>query len=127
MYDVKVASSVAVYATGVFFKAVWDGNTTSDWAALLDFLHHVLFTCNMAELINSVDVVLVWDDASFSWNAVSAFVHCRANLTVVKTSSSVDGAGLIGDFVVSHPFEGVVCLTTVAAEIFVLAGNDNLG
>ena len=127
MYDVKVASSVAIYATGVFFKAIWDSNTTSDWAALLDLLHHVLFACDVAELVNTVDVVLVWNNASFSWNAVSAFVHCGANLTVVKTSSSVDGAGLVSNFVVSHPFESVVCLTTVAAKIFVLAGNDDLG
>jgi len=80
----------------------------------------------MAEFIYTIDVILVWDETSFSRDAVSADVHWRAYLAVVKTATSVDRASLISDFVVSHPLKSIVCFTTVAALIFGLARNYDL-
>ena len=81
----------------------------------------------MAEFIYTIDVILVWDETSFSRDAVSADVHWRAYLAVVKTATSVDRASLISDFIEVHPFEGVISLTSVTAIVFHFAGNEHLG
>jgi len=80
----------------------------------------------MTEFIDTIYVVLVWNNTSFTWNTVSADVHGRANLAVVETSASINRASLISNLVVGHPFKSVVCFTTMTSEIFVLAGNYDL-
>jgi hypothetical protein len=44
----------------------------------------------MTEFVNTVNIILVWYNASLAGCAVPANVHRRANLTVVKTTTSVD-------------------------------------
>jgi hypothetical protein len=68
-------------------------------------------------LVDLVSVVLIRDKASLSGHAVLALEHGAAFNTVIVTTSSIDGAGFIGNVVVVHPLEGVVSLTTVAAII----------
>ena len=115
--NVQVAGSVAVNSTSVVIKGLGHSDTASDGTSLVDLLHHVLFAIDMTEFINAIDHVLVWHEAGLTWVAVAANVHGRADLAVVQTLSAVDGASLIGDFVISHVFEGVVSLTTVAAIV----------
>ena len=95
------------------------------------FLHHVLLAGDLAEFVDTVDQVLVGDEASLTWVTVTADVHGRAwlgNLSLLLvTESTVDGASLIGDFVVGHPLESVVGLTTVATKVLLLARDDDLG
>jgi hypothetical protein len=125
--NVLVTSIIAVDTTSVFLKSFWDSNTASNGTTLSDLLHHVLFTGNFTEFIDTIDKVLVGDDTGLTGAAVTANVHGRALLTVVKTASTVDGASLISDLVVGHPLEGVVSLTTVATLILSLARDDDLG
>jgi len=76
-------------------------------------------------LVNSIDVVGVWNEAWFMWITVHADGDWVTLDTIVIASGSVDGAGLIGDLVGVHPLEGVVSLTTVAT-IISRAGDKNL-
>ena len=131
MDDFNITSVITVDATGVVLEGVWDGNTASDGSSLVDFLHHVLLAGDLAEFVDTVDQVLVGDEASLTWVTVTANVHGRAwlgNLSLLLvTESTVDGASLIGDFVVGHPLESVVGLTTVATKVLLLARDDDLG
>jgi hypothetical protein len=47
-------------------------------------------------------------------------------LPIVMASGSVNWAGLIGDFIFGHPFEGIVGFTSVAT-IISTAGDQDLG
>lgn len=125
--DVQVTSIVTVNATGVVLEGLGDSDTASNGASLVDLLHHVLLTGDSAEFVNTVDEVLVGDEAGLAGVAVTAHVHGGADLTVVETAGAVDGASLIGDLVVGHPLEGVVGLTTVATLVLGLARDDDLG
>jgi hypothetical protein len=124
--NVGVTSLVAENAASVVLKSLRNGNTASNRSSLVDFLHHVLLTGDVTELINSVDEILVGDEACLTWVAVTADVHGGANLSVVETTSAVDGASLISDFVLGHPLEGVVSLTTVASLVGSLTRDDDL-
>jgi len=77
-------------------------------------------------LVNSIDVVGVWNEAWFMWITVHADSDWVTLDTIIIASGSVDGAGLIGDFVVVHPCVCVNWLTTVASVICLLAGDNNL-
>jgi len=74
-----------------------------------------------------VNVVRVGNEASLTRVAVSAVSHGGADTTVVKTTTSVHRAGLVGDLVLGHPLVGKDGITTVATEGVVLAVNKNLG
>ena len=124
--NVGVTSLVTVNTASVVLKSLRNGDTTGNRTSLVDFLHHVLLTGDMTELINSVDEILVWDEACLTWVAVTADVHRRANLSIVETTSAVDGASLISNFVLRHPLESVVGLTTVASLVGCLTRDDNL-
>jgi len=80
----------------------------------------------VSELVNSVDFVLVWDEAWLVWVAVSADGDVGTLHTVVVSSSGVDGTSLIGDIVVVHPLVGVDWFTTMATIVFLLTGDDYL-
>jgi hypothetical protein len=70
--DFEISGLVAEDATGVLLKSIWDGDTTSDWTALVDLLHHVLLARDFSVLFGLVDAVLWWDVASLAWVTVSA-------------------------------------------------------
>jgi len=89
-------------------------------------LHHVLFATDLTELVNSIDKVLIWDKAGLTWVAVTAGLHGRAFLTIVVTTGSVDRASSVSNFIVCHPCESVIGLTTVATLIWSLTGDKNL-
>ena len=124
--DVEVASVITVDATSVFLEGVGDGNTASNGTSLVDLLHHSLLARDHAVLLNTVHKVLVGDEAGLARVAVAAHVHGGADLTVVETTGTIDGASLISDLVVGHPGEGVVGLTTVATQVSRLARDDDL-
>jgi hypothetical protein len=88
-------------------------------------LHHFFLTRDLTVLIGVINLVVVLVPASFGWGAVLAHDLLGAFGTVVVTSGSVDGAGLISDLVSVHPFEGVIGLTTMAT-IVTGAGDQNL-
>jgi hypothetical protein len=71
----------------------------------------------MAILIRVVDLVVILSEASSAWAAVVAGQLLGAFLAIIVASSSVDGTGLVGDFVLGHPLESVVGLTSVAAVV----------
>ena len=47
-------------------------------------------------------------------------------MPVVKTASLIDGACFISDFIVGHPFEGVVRFTSMAAQVFGFTRDNDL-
>jgi len=106
---------VASNTTGVIVDLI-AVNTASDWAALEDFLHHVVLTCYSAILVNLVDSVLGWHSASLAWAAVSANFHGRALLTIRVSSGLVNGTSLIGDFILTHPSESSKRVTAVTSQ-----------
>jgi len=125
------ASVVAVNASSVVVKGLGHSDIASNGTSLVDLLHHVLLTRDIAEFVNTVDHVLVGHEASLTRVAVAANVHGRAflcdGLVLFVSESAVDRAGLIGDLVVGHPLEGVVGVATMAAIVLLLAGDDDLG
>ena len=125
--NVHVTSVVTVDATGVVIEGLRDGDTASDGSSLDDLLHHVLLADDFIEFVNTVDHVLVGDEAGLTGVAVAANVHGRADLTVVEATGAVDGASLISHLVVGHPLEGIVGLTTVATHVLGLTRDDDLG
>jgi hypothetical protein len=125
--DIKITSFVTEDTTSVVFESLGDGNTASDGAALVNFLHHGFLTSDGSELLSLVDVVGVGNEASLTGVAVSAVSHGGADTTVVEATTCVHRAGLVGDFVLGHPLECKDSITTVAAKRVVLAGNQNLG
>jgi len=80
-------------------------------------LHHSFLARDLTVLVNIVSVVGVRDEASLAGHAVLTLEHGGALGAVIVTTSSVDGAGLVGNVVAMHPLEGVVGLTTMAAII----------
>ena len=73
--NVHITSGITEDTSSVVLKGIWDGNTASDWSTLGNFLHHVLLAFDFTELGNTVDKVLIWDEASFARVAVAAMVH----------------------------------------------------
>jgi len=105
--DVKITSSVLIDTTSIGFKGVRNCNTASNGAALIDLLHHVLFTRDRAKFINLVDSVLSWDEAgATAWFTSLANVDRSTFNTVIVTASLVNRASLIGDVILVHEFKG---------------------
>ena len=127
MDDVKIASVVTVDATGVVIEGLRDGDTTSNGTTLVDFLHHVLLASEVSVFVDTVDKVLIGDEASLTRVTVTALGHLRADLTVVKTTAKVDGASLISHVVVSDVLESIDGLTTMATHVLGLTRDDDLG
>jgi hypothetical protein len=123
---IQESSLIVEDTTIVVIKGLVGSDLTSEGTTLVKFVLNSRFASDVAVLLNVVFVVLLGDDASFTGSAVSAVRHSRATNTVVPASTLVDGASLIGDVVVEHPFVGVGCITTVAAVVFLLAGDDEL-
>ena len=112
--------------TIVVIKGLVGSDLTSKRTTLVKFVLNSRFASDVTVLLNVVLVVLLGDNASSSGSAVSAERHSRAANTVVPASTLVDRASFIGNVVVEHPFVGVGCITTVAAVILLLAGDDKL-
>jgi len=112
-----IASVVAVNTTCVVIKALRNGYAASNGSSLVDLLHHVVLAADQSVLIDSVDAVLVRDEAGLSRVAITAYLHWIASLAVVQTTSLVDRAGFICDLIVSHPFEGIQMPAAVTAII----------
>jgi len=87
---VQITRVVAVDAASVIVKRLWHSNTASNRTALVDFLHHIVFSCDEVVFINTEHSVLIWNEACLPRIAVAADVHSAANLTVVVATSSVD-------------------------------------
>lgn len=94
---------------------------------MVNLLDHVILTRHQAEFVGVVVVVLIRDDAGFTRCAVTALSHWRANTTVVESTTSVDGAGLISHFVLGHPLVSGGGVATVAAQRGVHAVDEDLG
>ena len=101
--EVQVTRLVTVDATGVVLEGLRDGDSASDGTSLVDLLHHGLLALDLTELVDTVDHVLVGNEASLTWVAVTADVHGGASLTIVPAVGAVDRASLVSDLVVSHP------------------------
>ena len=122
----KITSIITVDTTSVVIKTLWDGNTASNRSSLVYLLHHVLLPGNHVVLVNSIDAVLVRDEASLTRVAVTAHLHWIASLAIVKATSHVDRASLVSDLVVGHPLEGSNVISTVATVVGSLARDEHL-
>jgi len=122
MNEINISSCVIENSTGVVFQSIWNSNTTGDRASLVDFLHHGFFSFDMAIFIRLIDFVIISNEASFSRRTVLADSHVRTFLSVVMSSSSVDGTSLIGNFVFGHPFKSIKSFSSVTSVVST-AGN----
>lgn len=106
MDNVHVTGSVLVDSSSVVFKGLRYRDTAGDGASLVDLLHHVLLTLDGSELVDSVLVVGVRDEARLVGVAVSALLNGGALDSVVVASSSVKRAGLVSNVVLLDIVEG---------------------
>jgi len=126
MDDILVMSGIIKDSRSVVFHIRGDGNTTSNWTSLINFLHHGLFTFKVSELFDLVNFVLIWDEARLMRITVSAFCNIGALNSVIMASGLIHGTGFISHFVVIHVFVSVHWFTTMASLILHLAGDKNL-
>jgi hypothetical protein len=80
-----------------------------------------LLSLEVSELINVVNLVFIRDKAWLKWITVSAKGDWGALNSVVVSSSLIDRASFIGDFVVVHPLESTKWLSSMATIILSLA------
>lgn len=73
--DLHITGIVTEDATSVGMKRISCGHTAGDWTSLVNFLNHVLLSRNSAIFIDSINVIFVGDEASFTRIAVSAHIH----------------------------------------------------
>jgi len=123
---INESSIIVENTTIVVIKGLVGSDLTSKRTTLVKFVLNSRFASDVTVLLNVVLVVLLGDNASSSGGAVSAERHSRATNTVVPASTLVDRASFIRNVVVEHPFVSVGCITTVAAVILLLAGDDKL-
>ena len=124
--NVQVSSGVVEDSASVLLESIRDGNSAGNGSSVVDFLHHGLFANDVAVLGNLVDGVLVGHEAGLVRVAVLALHDGGALQAVVVASSLVSGAGFVGDFVVVDPLEGVEGVSSMAAEVWVFARDQNL-
>lgn len=92
MNDILVSSSVIEDTASIAFEGIWYGNTTGDWATLIDLLHHGLFTSHRVKLVDSVDRIMVGYETRLVGMTVFANVNGRALDSIGVSASLVDRA-----------------------------------
>lgn len=117
MDNVLVSSGVLIDATGVVLKGLRYCNTAGNRASLIDFLDHVLFSRDLAILVNTIGQVLIGDEAGLVRVAVFADSKGGALVSVVMSSGSVDGAGLISHIGLVDIGKGIESSSSVASII----------
>jgi hypothetical protein len=122
----KVTRVITEDATIVVLESIWDGDTASKGTSLVNLLHHIFFTSDLTVFINTVGVIVVWNEASLTGVAITAIAHGRASLTVVVTTGHVGRAGLISDVVLVDPFESIEGESTMATIIRSLTRDEDL-
>ena len=127
MDEVSVSGQVLIDSSLVILESVWDCNSAGNGSSLVDLLQHGFFSLEGSKLIDFVHVVTGRDEAGLVGLTVLALDDWRALSTVSVASGSVDGAGLVSEFVVVHELVGGYCITTVAAVVIGRAGDHNLG
>jgi hypothetical protein len=113
MDDISIVGHVVENTAGVVFEGIWNRDSASHWASLIDLVHDGLFvlgdrigvTGDMAVLVHSVDIVLVWDPATFARGTVSADDVVGTFDSRVVTSCLVVRAGFISHIIVVHPLK----------------------
>jgi hypothetical protein len=128
MNDIGIVGHIMEDTSSIVFKCIWNSNTTSDWTSLIEFIHNSLFVLNdsvsvlrnVTVLIDSIDVILVWDPAALIGGAVSADEIISTFDSRIMTSSLIVGTGFIGYIVTMHPLIGSVSITTVATHVLAL-------
>jgi len=127
MNDVQVTGLIPEDAAGVSLEGIGHSDTASDGAALVDLLQHLVLTRHRIELVDSIDVVGVRNEAGLMWLAVLADINRCAFNTVVMAASLIDRAGLICHIGVVHEFESAQGITAVATIVILRAGDHHLG
>jgi len=124
--EVFVSSQVLVDTSRVILEGIWDCNSAGNGSSLVDLLQHCFLSLEGSELIDFVHVVTGRDEAGLVRLAIFALDDRGALSTVGVASGSVDGAGLVSEFVVVHELVGGDGITTVAAVIVGGARDHNL-
>lgn len=127
MNDIQVTGLIPEDTTGVSLEGIGYSDTASDGAALVDLLHHFVFTRHRIELVDSIDVVRVRDEAGLVWLTVLANIDRCAINTVIMAAGLIDRAGLIGHVGVVHELESTQGITSVATIVILRAGYHYLG
>ena len=121
-----VTRCIVVNTTYIVIQSLRYSDRASERTTLVQLIHHSLFAVNMTVLIDTVDVILGWDIASLTRLAIATKTHGAATDAVIMSSCLVNSASLIGDVVFMNPFVCVVCISSVAAIILLLARNEDL-
>jgi hypothetical protein len=125
--DIHSTGGILEDTASVVVSELFGGsNTAGNWTTLVDFVHHVGFTTDLAVLVDSVGAVGLLSPAALAWSAVSADNISSAGSTVGVTTSHVVGAGFVGDIVVVNPLVSSDSITTIATEIGCLTRDQNL-
>ena len=76
-----------------------------------------MLTIDFTEFADLIVVVVVWYKARLAWTAVLAQVNWGAFDSVIVSSSLIDGASLISNFISVHELEGTEAESSIAAII----------
>jgi len=127
--NVRISGSVAIDSSLVCFKRVGDGDTASERSTLGNFLLHGCLTLDSGVLVDTVNLVVIGDEASLGRVAISGDLHSGALGSVVVTTGQVDGSLSIGDLVGAHPLESLDGFSSVATTSIVIkiARDEDLG
>jgi hypothetical protein len=118
MNNVLVSSGVLVDTSGIAFQRIGNCNTAGNRTSLVNFLHHVLLSRDLAKLVNVIDSVLVRDEAwATARLAVLTNVDRSTLDSIVMTSSLVNRASLVSDIALMHVLISTKGFTTMATII----------
>ena len=117
MNDVQVTGLIPEDAAGVSLEGIGYSDTASDGAALVDLLQQLVLTRHRIELVDSIDVVGIRNEAGLMWLAVLADINRCAFNTVVVAASLIDRAGLISHVGVVHELESAQGITAMATIV----------
>jgi hypothetical protein len=115
--NVSITGGIIENSTSVALESIRDGNTASNGASLIDLLQHVVFSGEITELINTVDVVLVRYKAISVGMAILALVNRGTFNAIVMATSLIYGARLVCNLIFTHEIESTKGETTVTAVI----------
>jgi hypothetical protein len=127
MNNVLVSSGILIDTSSIAFERIGNCDTAGNRTSLVYFLHHVLFSRDLAKLVNIVDFVLVRDEA---WATTRLTVLTNIDRStfnaIVMTSCLVNRTSLISDIALMHVLISTKGFTTMATIIVHRARNDLL-
>ena len=93
---------------------------------MIDFIHHIFFSFNFSEFMNTINFSSFLSPTSFSWETIFAFDLSWASDTIIMAEGLIWRTSFICNVVVMNPFISVFSISTMAAIIGGFTWNEYL-